>query len=204
MDFDVIIVLGGGNDNYGQPSNSTIKRLDKCIEFLKEKSAKYIILSGGRHNENRVSEAKAMADYLISKGLSKEIFLEEEAKDTISNAYFTKINFLESRKLFKIAVITSDFHIPRTRYIFKKVLGDSFKISYISADSGLSKEVLARLKDKEKKKLSLLKKLIDGIKDGDDKSIKKIIEDKHPAYTKHPELTDVERKIISEYSSINK
>ncbi len=204
MNFDAIIVLGGGNDNNGQPSNSTIKRLDKCIEFLKKKSAKYIILSGGRHRGYYVSEAKAMADYLISKGLSKEILLEEEAKDTIGNAYFTKVNLLESGKLFKIAVITSNFHIPRTRYIFKKVLGNSFKISYISADSDLSNGVLSRVKDKEKRKLSLLKKLLDNIKDGDNKSIKKLIEDKHPAYTKTSKLTDAEKKIISEYYSTSK
>ncbi len=70
-----------------------------------------------------LSEAKVMMEYYKSNGgASNNLYLENASTDTIGSAVFIKLLFswlLENRNIF---VITSDFHLKRTKVIFKKVL----------------------------------------------------------------------------------
>ncbi|OGN01617.1 MAG: hypothetical protein A3I26_00245 [Candidatus Yanofskybacteria bacterium RIFCSPLOWO2_02_FULL_43_10] len=131
-----------------------------------------------------------MREYAVGLGTSADAILKEDvSKDTIGNAYFCKLNFLEPNDWHNIVIVTSDYHIPRTRYIFEKVLGSGYTIEFASVGSKLSPEEFAAKINKENKTTEFLKKWFDSISPGDTKAIKELMYAKHPGYTENPEVT---------------
>ncbi len=190
MKADAIMILGGGISQDGTLKQTTINRLEKGLELFNQEVAENIILSGKYSSDLDytpvTTEARAMARYLEEKGVpADKIYLEEESKDTIGNAYFTKIKILEPKNWRNIVVVTSDFHIPRAKYIFRKVLGDGYKVTFVGAPTGFSYEKLEDLLEEERRVFNLIKSWIDDIPDGDDEAFKKFIFNVHPAYAHH-------------------
>ncbi len=96
-------------------------RTETAVELYKKKRVK-IIFTGGFKTRGEMSEAKFMADYAISLGLSNEdIILEERSNTTAGNAYYCK-KIMEKRDIESAIVITSPHHLKRARYIFKKII----------------------------------------------------------------------------------
>jgi len=141
--IDVIIILGGGIDDQGEISKVTKERLDR---FLKEnnKFADALILLSGRwgglaklaRGMPEITEAQAMKEYLITKGInSKRICLEMKSLDTVSNAVFSKEIIERHKGWSKILLITSDWHMKRALWIFQKVFGRQYQIHTFSVTS---------------------------------------------------------------------
>jgi len=174
-----IVILGGGIDKNGNLPQYVKKRLDKAIEiFKKNKNAK--ILVSGKYSflypKNLippVTEAQAMKDYLIKKGiLKKNIFLENKSKDTISNAYYAKKIYFIPKKEKRAKIITSEFHLPRVRYIFKKVFGRDYKFQYIPISSNLNNKSVDKVQQRQKKLLEKTKGILNEMNDGDHNFLK--------------------------------
>jgi len=194
MKFDAIIILGGGINKDGTLLEITVSRLEKGIELFRKNTSAYVIVSGAYgfmlDYIPQKTEARIMKEYLEKEGLPKEkIILEEESKDTLGNAYFTKLNVLEPKKWYKVIIVTSDFHLERTKYIFKKVFGNKYKIEFITSSSDLTKQVIKRLETRERKVLKILKKWLKNVKIEDNKSINRLLYTIHPAYAKNPKVT---------------
>jgi uncharacterized SAM-binding protein YcdF (DUF218 family) len=69
-----------------------------------------------------VFEGVACADYLLAAGVAGDQLLKETASyDTIGNAYFSAMIHAWPRRWRRVAVVTSAFHMPRTRAIFDAV-----------------------------------------------------------------------------------
>lgn len=174
-----IVVLGGGIDKNGNLPQYVKERLDRAIEiFRKNKNAK--ILVSGRYSflypRNLLplkTEAEAMKDYLIKMKVSKNIiFLENKSKDTISNAYYAKKLYFIPRKEKDAKIITSEFHLSRVKYIFKKVFGSSYKFQYISILSNLNKKSADKVKARQKELLKKTKEILGKMKNGDHNFLK--------------------------------
>lgn len=114
-DFDYLIVHGCGLLNGNQVTKLLAKRLDKAIEVYKsDKTPPMIITSGGQGKDESVSEAYAMAQYLLDHGIPKEnILLEDQSKNTMENVMNSKkiIDRCEGRK--RTALISSNYHVYR-------------------------------------------------------------------------------------------
>lgn len=115
-----IIVLGAGlKDN--KPNELLEFRLIKTLEYYKKYPNTIFILSGGVGKNEKLSEAKAMENYLIEKGIPKKnLILEENSTSTYENLKFSK-EILKNLKVKNIGVISSSFHLYRTKYIAKKL-----------------------------------------------------------------------------------
>lgn len=138
---DAIIVLGEPIDSNGDMGSELKSRLDAALKSFKNKDAGFIIVSGGKtsHNKPNFSEAEGMKRYLVKNGVNPKFILKEEySKDTIGNALFTKTRILDEKRWENIIVVTSDYHIPRARYIFKRILGGKFRITFIASKSKMS------------------------------------------------------------------
>lgn len=136
-------------------------RLDKCYDvFIQNYDDDTIIVtSGGSPHGESISEAELMKSYLINKGIpSCKIFEENKSRNTIENSQLTynllkllykiRITFQELNPNYiyndntkqgeippfkELFIITSDFHIPRTKLIFEKYNIDNLKLNFVAA-----------------------------------------------------------------------
>lgn len=122
--YDAIIVLGAGLIDGLRPSRTLLNRLNKAIEIynLSNKKA-YIIASGGKGANEKISEAEAMKNYLIEKGIDKEqIILEAQSTSTYENLKFSKEKLKNIKNgNIKVAFVSSNFHIYRAAIYAKQV-----------------------------------------------------------------------------------
>ena len=88
---DYLIVLGAKVDN-DRLSWSLVYRLDKAIEYIKKYPDTTVILSGGKGDDEPVSEALAMEEYIREYGAigeSIKIIREDRSTNTYENLMYT-------------------------------------------------------------------------------------------------------------------
>ncbi len=166
--YDAILIPGGGIDrNYELPL-WVKRRLDRTLEIHQNE---YIItLSAGTVHKPPpldkhgypIFESTAAADYLIKKGINpQQVLCETCSYDTIGNAYFSKVIHVEPGTFNKLLVITSNFHMPRTKAIFQWVyglnspyMGKSFDLNFEEVpDEGIAEDILSARIEREKTSL---------------------------------------------------
>lgn len=172
--FDCILIPGGGLLNDGTLPPWTIARLN-CALSLKDACLWFLLLSGGTvHKPPPLNskgfplfESHEMAKHLVTSGINPDRILTEiSSYDTIGNAYFARGLFTDPLKLKKLLVITSEFHMPRTKAIFEWVfqlppLFFKYHLNFESApNEGLSSQVLAARMEREENSLINLKSTI--------------------------------------------
>jgi len=172
--FDAILIPGGGLTPNGNLPPWTVARLDQAIS-LREKSRWFALLSGGTVHKPPplnemgfpIFESRQAAEYLLDAGLDpKQILTEICSYDTIGNAYYSRLLFTEPLQLKKLLIITSNFHMPRTREIFKWIFQlqpslIEYQLVFESTpDYGLSQQALTARVQREKNSLAYLKSKI--------------------------------------------
>jgi uncharacterized SAM-binding protein YcdF (DUF218 family) len=201
---DAIVILAGGINADGSLPAIPKKRVERGAGLYRRKIAPKIIMSGKYgfwlDSTNSIptrSEAVAMREYAETLNVpTEDILLDEASKDTVGNAYFTKVDTLEGHNWKNIVVVTSRFHMPRAEFIFNTVLGPNYEIEYVSADDSLSDGEAEELELKERKTIKVLKTLMLGIQPGDTRAIGNLLFSKHPGYAKNPEISFEELKRI--------
>lgn len=120
---DYLMVLGAGLRG-SKISTSLLYRLETAVEYNKLYPDVKIIVSGGQGPDEDISEAKAMRDYLISKGIEESLIIsEDKSTNTYENFLFTK-KILEDEtgeEDFTVTVISNNFHMYRAKYLGKQV-----------------------------------------------------------------------------------
>lgn len=117
---DVVVVLGAQVKPWG-PSVLLADRLDAAADYLKEHPELNVVVTGGQGPDEPSTEAAAMRDYLMEKGIAQErIWLEDEAHNTTQNLAYTKA-LLEKRGLdveeTHLLVVSNGFHLTRVRML---------------------------------------------------------------------------------------
>lgn len=110
-----VIVLGYGIKDGKVPSMLKL-RLDKTVEYHGKNPDAMIIVSGGRGNETKPSEAEVMKEYLIAKGIpDNKIIKEDKSRTTVENFRFSAdiLNKIGNKNR-TVALITNIFHIYRS------------------------------------------------------------------------------------------
>jgi uncharacterized SAM-binding protein YcdF (DUF218 family) len=122
-DADWLIVLGAGLR--GEELSKTLHlRMDTALSFLDAHPRCQVIVTGGRGFGETRTEAEAMADYLVKRGVGRSrVFLEEKATSTIENLRLSKVLLQHhgGPPPWKAAVVTSDFHLLRARMLAERV-----------------------------------------------------------------------------------
>ncbi|SDI47337.1 YdcF family protein [Dolosicoccus paucivorans] len=114
-----LIILGTEIDEEGQVLDTLRRRLNKGLAYYNQSSKDlHFVLTGGAVLDQPVSEASQMKNYLIDQGIDqKKIWLEPHAKNTQENFYFTWQLLSRMKQTVKPLVITSAFHVVRSKYI---------------------------------------------------------------------------------------
>lgn len=106
------VIVPGAKVNGTNPSRVLRQRLDKAIEYAEQNSDSEIIVTGGKGTDEDISEAEAMKNYLVKKGISDDrIITENKAADTGENLEYSKDIIGDTDK--SIVIVTSDFHMYR-------------------------------------------------------------------------------------------
>ncbi len=125
-DKDFIIILGSKIKNDGTLTPLLKARVDKAIDFgirQFEATKKKIIYipSGGKGSDEIISEATAIKNYLMEKGIKeKQIIIEDKSTSTIENMKFSKDKIDSINKDAKISFATTNYHVFRSGVIANK------------------------------------------------------------------------------------
>lgn len=131
--LDAIIVLGGGLTDAGLPTPWVEARLARAkaiydsVAGPSHSGKPHLICSGkGTANEagagDDITEAEACARFLVERSVPPHDILQEPlSRDTVGNAFFSRIVHTDFLGAKKVAVVTSKFHMPRTRVIFNHI-----------------------------------------------------------------------------------
>ena len=122
-DFDYVIVHGAGLLEGNKVSKLLSDRIDKAIKvYSTDPSPTILIPSGGQGGDETVSEAEAMAEYMLDKGIPEsDILLEDQSGTTLENLKNCKaiIDAREGRKY--TALVTSNYHVYRALRYCRKI-----------------------------------------------------------------------------------
>ncbi len=114
---DFILVLGALVNPDGNPSAALAARCDTAADFLTSHPDTKAILCGAQGPDEPTTEAEAMYQYLVKKGVPPErLIKEDDSSNTIENINNAK-EFLKEGD--KTAIITSDYHLARARMLLR-------------------------------------------------------------------------------------
>lgn len=118
---DAVIILGAGISKT-ELSENLKRRLDTAVEYYNKNPDTVFVVSGGQGPQEDISEAEAMALYLIKHGIPKEKILREDAaSSTTENFAFSKTILDKHFECeYTTAFITNDYHIFRASIIAKE------------------------------------------------------------------------------------
>lgn len=148
-DFDYVIIHGAGLAGGEKLTKLLSDRVDKAIEiYRKDPTPPYMIPSGGKGSDEKISEAEAMRRYMIEKGIPDEkILVEDRSTTTYENLVNSKaiIDAREGRKY--TALVTSNYHVYRALRYCKKIglecTGIGSHVAFYYWPSALIREYIA-------------------------------------------------------------
>ncbi|MBN1247368.1 MAG: YdcF family protein [Anaerolineae bacterium] len=202
------IVLGGGlkrvqvgDQTRYEPEAQAKARLDMAYALFVEGKVDVIISTGkygvmakidpkvaGPQTEAAVggayliAKAKASGDADLARKIEACLVYEDQSIDTIGNAWYAKKLCLEPLGITSCIIVTSDYHVARSKVIFEWILGPGYTVTCAAAPSPLSGRDRERRDRFEQMLTDLLRtRLMPGIPAGDDEAIAKFIETEHRA-----------------------
>lgn len=207
-DYDAIFVLAGGIKKNGMVHKWVERRLDVAYQLHKSSKKIVICLGGGSYhippitNNNNyvIHESTSCSEYLINLGMDpKYIYKEWFSYDTIANALFAFTNFIIPMKLRKIIIITSEFHMSRSKTLFQWInnsYNNICNIKFISVtDEDIDDNIIKQRIERERNSLnSLLKNVITKYTKLED--IHRWFFTEHKAYCSNSEL--IRENVITE------
>ena len=137
QEADVVIVLGAGV-NGTVPSLSLHDRLVGTLDYLNAHPVCVAVVSGGQGENEDITEAKCMYDWLVAAGISPDRLLQEDkATSTLENLQYSKV-IIDADPRFSddcvIGVVSSEYHLHRAKRIAQHldipVIGVAAKTSY--------------------------------------------------------------------------
>eukprot|EP01135_Chromosphaera_perkinsii_P007989 Nk52_evm61s1073 gene=Nk52_evmTU61s1073 len=222
--YDALIVPGGGiQDEDGNIPPWTARRLEYAYSVYVgqinkgQKAPIFLVLSAGSPHKppliNKrgflVHECTGSSDYLLRRGVPAEHVVREWSSfDTIGNAYFARVEHTDICMWTRLLVVTSQFHMPRTKAIFEwvfslprseKLPGMDYSLDFksVSDHGAMDPQVLAMRIEKEQNALKSLNEKISRFN-----TLAKLhtfMYSEHKAYVcKHPDSLDDEPPALPE------
>ncbi len=122
---DFVIVLGAGLVDGGRVPPLLASRLDRGYAVYRSLTARgsepVMIVSGGKGSDERVSEADAMAGYLVDRGFPADrICREDQSANTEQNLAYSKAIMDRIRPGAACVIVTSNYHVFRAAMVARR------------------------------------------------------------------------------------
>lgn len=178
---DAVIVLANQMDENGLLNSESKARANKAVEILYEREISHIVTCGWAYrNDSDIKIADAFKSYIVnSLGVNpSKVITELNSRDTVGDAYFTKINLALPLDWKSLCVVTSDYHVKRTKEIFSFIYGNDFSVevygaSVVHDSSILSNELVSTYSFRD---------TFFGITKGNNSEILNRLRERHPFY----------------------
>ncbi|MEZ2457699.1 YdcF family protein [Salinicoccus roseus] len=119
IESDLIVMLGGGE----------AARMQMAASLYHEGYADYVLITPVIESDD-YNQSSALA---MEYGIPEEaLILEYEANSTYTNVTIT-MDIMNRLDMDSALIVTSDWHIKRSKYIYDKLNDGSFEFRYISA-----------------------------------------------------------------------
>ncbi|MBP5379642.1 MAG: YdcF family protein [Ruminococcus sp.] len=129
-DENTTVVVLGCKVKDGRPSLMLGRRLEAAYDYLSEHDSVCAVVSGGQGNDESISEAQCMRDWLVGRGIAPErIFMEDKSVNTEENLRFSKKIISENSLPENITLITDGFHQLRADMIAEKQGISAYNVS---------------------------------------------------------------------------
>lgn len=180
MEHDCIIVLANEMDKEGNLNLESMSRIKLARESYSKNPATTLITCGWNYRkDSKLFIGDVMKEYAVKLGIpSEKIITELNSRDTVGEAFFTKINILKNNDWKNLLIVTSDYHVFRASKIFKFIYGAQYEIKVIGSSGFDSFEK----QSSEKKSIEAFEHTFKVIKPGDDKEIYDRLSIQHPFY----------------------
>lgn len=172
--YDAILTLGNGLTEEWKLPDIVVLRLKRIADLYFQKVSNKIIVCG-RWSINwdikgikpPTTEAEEMKKILLSLGVSDQDILKEEwSRDTIGNAYFSKIKIIKPHNFKTILVVCSDFHLKRAQFLFQKIFNNEYRMDFLTTPTESGKD--SQFMQLEEGVLARQRKFLSAMEDGDD------------------------------------
>lgn len=135
-----VMVVFGCQVKKDGPSILLRSRLDTALEYLEDHQDMRVIVTGGKGDDEHISEAQCMYEYLTDHGVDREkIWREDRSRNTWQNVNYTFD--LMQREGWDITedvlLVSNGFHLARIEMLWDRVRdgrleGEAYHDQYIS------------------------------------------------------------------------
>ncbi|MFK7968294.1 MAG: YdcF family protein [Rickettsiaceae bacterium] len=178
---DALVVLANLMDVKGALNFESIVRAKKAVEIFNEQNIPYLVTCGWAYMKGSdIRIADAFKHYLVETlGVDpKKIITELNSRDTVGDAFFSKTTIATPLSWRNICVVTSDYHVERTREIFNFIYGHDFFIDVCGAEVRVDNSTITN----ELSSIKAFRKTFSGVEIGNDTQILRRLREVHPFY----------------------
>ncbi|WP_246258456.1 YdcF family protein [Kroppenstedtia pulmonis] len=124
-------IVFGAKVNGDVPSLSLLYRMEAALEYARRYPDVTLIASGGKGEDEWISEAETIYHYLIKNGISPDrVIREDQSTSTYENIYFSSKFLPEDEG--HITLISSDYHLARAQIVANRL---GFKTDVVTAET---------------------------------------------------------------------
>ena len=117
---DAIVVLGAAQYD-GRPSPQLQARLDHALELWNLNLASYIVVTGGKQEGDRFTEAATARKFFESSGVASDLIFEENSGTTTYATLFAVSKVAINLKIARVLIVSDPFHLLRAKLIASEV-----------------------------------------------------------------------------------
>lgn len=111
------------------PSVLLKDRLDTALAYWEDHPDIKIVVTGGKGDDEHISEAQCMYDYLTAHGVDgSQIYMEDQSRNTWQNVNYTFALLKEEGwdPGFDVLLVSSGFHLSRIRMLWERARPNFF------------------------------------------------------------------------------
>ena len=180
--MEVVIVLSHLMSKEGILDNQSLRRAEKAASICISRDCSILLTSGWAYREDcSIPIGKVVAEYIINQfeiGGKCKVLYDTNSRDTVGDAYYSRKK-LSKFNYTKLIIVTSDYHVNRTQYIFKNFF-PSILIEIIGIKTNLT--LNNNVMQKETASLLTFKQTFKNINFKSDVEIYNTLKNCHPYY----------------------
>ncbi|MFM8778935.1 MAG: YdcF family protein, partial [Acidimicrobiaceae bacterium] len=117
---DAIVVLGAAQYD-GRPSPQLQARLDHALELWNLNLASYIVVTGGKQEGDRFTEAATSRKFFESSGVASDLIIEENSGTTTYASLLAVSQVANQLSIDRVLIVSDPFHLLRAKLIANEV-----------------------------------------------------------------------------------